>query len=76
MSIYKIDEEIEKLENFIGIYAEDLDRLYLERELYQEDLSESSKINIFKLEFIITDYAEKLDNLYLHRDLILNKNAY
>lgn len=73
MSIYQIDNEIEKLETFVDIYSKDLECLYLEREFFSNDIEEKSKINIFKLEKIIMDYSDKLDQLYFHRNLILNK---
>lgn len=74
MSIYQVDDRIEKLEKFISIFSTDLERLYLERELFQEDLSEKSKLDIFKYENIILEYSEELEQLYFTRGLILNAN--
>lgn len=76
LSIYAIDDNIERLEQIIDSISVELELLYSERGMFGGVLSQEHQDKLEKYEEIILEKSCELEHLYFHRHLIINKRKY
>lgn len=76
LSIYDIENEIEKLEQTIDSVSLELELLYFEKGMFGGTLTNEHQTKLDNLENTVMESSCRLEQLYFHRHLIMNKRKY